>query len=118
MQRNVPTIRLQDRIAGSLRPDTVLTLTQDGDPIDSLASYTWQIEATPARTITASKLWTKSSGFTASATGVSIAWADADLGALTASDRYPVDYVLELTGTYQSKAIKYRLELTIHPQLA
>jgi hypothetical protein len=118
MLRNVPTIRLQDRIAGSLRPDTVLTLTQDGEAIDSLESYSWQVEATPARTITASKLWTKSSGFTASATGVSIAWADADLGALTADGVREVPYVLELTGTYQSKSIKYRLELTIWPQVA
>jgi hypothetical protein len=118
MPRDVPTIRLQDRIAGALRPDTVLTLTQDGAAIDSLESYTWQVEATPARTITASKLWTKTSGFTASATGVSIAWAAADLGALTADGTHAKPYVLELTGTYQSKAVKYRLEISIHPEVA
>lgn len=113
----VPQVKLMDRIEGATWPDTTITLTADGANIANLASYTWAIEAIAANDITGTELWAKTTGFTASATGVVIAWVAGDMGALTATAGRPTSYILELTGTFTAKTLKYQLLQTVGPQI-
>lgn len=100
---------LESRRQGSLRPDTVILITVDGEAMENAADFTYQIEASTPDALT-TVLWTKTTGFTVDAAGVTIAWATGDMGALTASSKA---YVLELTGTYQSKSFKVWLRQQI-----
>lgn len=111
---------LPTRVQGSLRPDIdVLLIDQaTGTYFDDLESYAWQVEAVGADDITAAKLWTKTTGLTATATGVTVTPAVGDWGALTASGRFPVDYVLEFTGTNGSRPLIVQFEQTITPAVS
>lgn len=100
-------IKLDQRIAGSVLPDTVVTLTDDGTAIDATA-YTWTVKAARSAAIN-TVLWTKTLGITAVGGTVTIAWAVADLGALTADM-----WVLDLIGTAAgSRPRKVRMILAI-----
>jgi len=98
------------RIVGALIPDTVITWLEDGVNIVP-SGYAWQVECR-ARS-SASVLFTKTTGFTTSATTLTIAWTTLDLGTLTAGS-----YVVELTGTAGGKARKYQLQLQVTAEVS
>lgn len=102
--------QIPSRIAGALLPDTVITWVEDDVNINP-SGYTWTVECSTIGSTTA--LWTKSTGFTMTSTTLTIAWALTDLGTLTRGT-----YVLELSGTANSKSRKYHLKLQIEDQLA
>lgn len=111
------TTQLPARVAGATLPDTTIYWREDGTYLDLSAYSSWQIEARAATDSTAELEWTKTTGITdaagsATAPNITIVWADADLGALTAGN-----WRLELTGIYGSGTRKLSMAITITDEL-
>lgn len=105
--------QLEPRLQGALRPDTVLTITDDGVTVDTTA-YTWTITGAPSTTRKVA--WTKAaSGIVATAGGVlTIGWLAGDLGACTIpTDKQQAVWELELVGVLSGVSRKYTLTVTI-----
>ena len=103
-------IAIPTRIAGALLPDTVITWLEDDVNIVP-SGYTWQAECKAKGGSTL--LWTKSTGFTSTATTLTIVWTAPDLGTLTTGN-----YIVELTGTASGKTRKYQLALQVAAEVS
>ena len=106
--------QLPPRIVGSIAQDTPLYLEINGSAVDGTTYTSWQIECAE-RSAPGTVLWTKTTGFTSgngsTAATVSVAWTTSDLG--TSTMTAGTDYLLELTGTINSKADKWLFALPL-----
>lgn len=100
--------RLDTRPAGSSLPADVVTWLEDGTNIVP-SGYTWTVKVY-AKSDMVTPLVTKTTGITASATSITIAWTSTDLGALPSNV-----YVVKLDGVSGLLHRLHELDLILTP---
>lgn len=110
---------MRSRIEGATVPGYRATLVDDtGLPITDGTGYTWTCSARLEGDPSALAEWTKTTGLTATASGLSVIWAADDMGALTAVGGQATRYLIEFTGTGAPGVVKHHETVVVLPEIA